>query len=62
MPDVPDDVVAGRIENGKKRKRQFHNSEGGCQMSAVFCDNLNNGLADITRKPFFSARSICLIL
>ena len=50
MPHVPHDGVAGRVEAGKQRYGQFHHAEGGGQMSAVFRDHADDGVAQFLRQ------------
>src|SRR5207249_10637630 len=50
VSDVPDQDVAGRVEDGVQRHRELHRTQAGCQVAAVRGDHLDDSLAHLLRE------------
>jgi hypothetical protein len=47
MADVPDDLIAGAVENAVQRHGQFDRAETGRQVAADLADTRQDDLADL---------------
>jgi hypothetical protein len=49
MTDIPDDLISWRLKGAQKSDGQFHHSQAGSEVAAVFSRDINDLRPDISR-------------